>query len=119
MSQDQTVKLRADLRADPPVVELLDDHRGGLTLCIHGTLTRAVVDDLLVSAGAGRFLGHHAEVLVEWVCSQSPGQAPNSKVMAMGADWQVDQTGRWLAVPVEWGDDRSRAVSGDAVGVTH
>ena len=105
MQRGSGMKLRVDLTARPPAVVLLNDSCAGLTMSVEGTLRGSVVDDLLVSTGAGRFVGHHAEILVEWLRLQLSAQALEVNVATIGVLWPVDQSGRWMAVPVEWADD--------------
>jgi hypothetical protein len=74
---------------------------------VEGDCDRASAEDVLLSAGAGFIPGHYAELSVAWLLARC---SADDRDRAWLRQDRLDETGKWLAAPVEWADDYTTTI---------
>ncbi len=94
--------LSVDLRGLSPSIGLFaDTSADSITVRVEGDCDRASAESVLLSVGAGFIPGHYAELSVAWLLSRC---SSDDRERAWLRKDRLDETGDWLAAPVEWAD---------------
>jgi riboflavin kinase/FMN adenylyltransferase len=104
-----------DLHRLPGEVYVVEEHLPSVTVQVSGTGRLVDVDEAMVAAGAGRAIGHHAELLLEWLAARrrtgplgSEGAVVTGTADRWAGRWipagRLDESGTWVAAGIEWGD---------------
>jgi hypothetical protein len=93
-----------DLRGGSPSVRLLADaHLDSVTVRVEGG-DRYSAENVLLSAGAGCIPGHYAELRVAWLLATCRSDDVNRPWLRQD---RLDDSGTWLAAPIQWSDSRA------------
>jgi hypothetical protein len=100
--------LSVDLRGLAPSVGLVaDTSANSVTVRVEGDCDRASAENVLLSVGAGFIPGHYAELSVAWLLARC---SSDDRDRAWLRKDRLDETGDWLAAPVEWADDNATTI---------
>jgi Riboflavin kinase len=99
-----------DLKRAPAEVLLLQNADLRLSVMVRGGMVLADLDAALARAGAGRAVGHHAELATNWLSAQLAATVGTSNVVraAQTSPWSqnqyLDDSEAWVAAPIRWDD---------------
>jgi hypothetical protein len=99
-----------DLKQVPAEVVLLQNADLRLSVMVRGGMVLADLDAALARAGAGRAVGHHAELATNWLSAQLAATVGTSDAVpvAQRSPWSqnryLDDSEEWVAAPIRWDD---------------